>query len=291
MLDVFLKAAYARSEKEKQIDKVAFHMGRGGGGSDDWLDKFKGTPLLPKALGLLQQEIQLDQQDMAMREQRDSEMESSKQLWKMRDAVCLQKRMLDLELASSELAGFPTAPPPVGMMPEPPPEAVEVVAAPEGMPETPSPKEAAMRMKMAAEKIRANKYMPPSKENMRLLQKLQDKRKGKGFIESALTTITPEKKASVDLQKVAQLMLMQKEALNPIDFAKVIGGAGRYVGKAAKKAYGEGGEGAISKAIKGGAEGFRDVAKASPAAAAGLAAVPLVGVGAAGLGAGYMAGR
>jgi hypothetical protein len=287
MLDMFLKAAYARSEKEKQIDKVAFHMGRGGGGPDDWLDKFKGTPLLPKALGLLQQEIQLDQQDMAMREQRDAEMESSRQLWKMRDAVCLQKRMLDLELASSELAGFPAAPPPVGMMPAPPPEAVEAAAAPEGMPETPSPKEAAMRMKMAAEKIRANKYMPPSKENMRLLQKLQDKRKGKGFIESALTTITPEKKASVDLQKAAQLMRM-KEAAGVLSLPKAVWGGIRQVGRSASKGYGkEGLKGALTR----GSRRFSTIAKMSPATAAGMVAVPAAAIGAAGLGAGYMAGR
>ncbi len=241
MLDVFLKAAYARSEKEKQIDKVASHssffstnMGRGGGGPDDWLDKFKGTPLLPKALGLLQQEIQLDQQDMATREQRDAEMESSRQLWKMRDAVCLQKRMLDLELASSELVGFPTAPPPVGMMPEPPPEAVEVAAAPEGMPETPSPKEAAMRMKMAA-----------------------------------------------------QLMRM-KEAAGVLGLPKAVLGGMRQVGRSASKGYGKEG---LKGALTQGSKRFSTIAKMSPATAAGMVAVPAAAVGAAGLGAGYMAGR
>lgn len=161
MFDQFLKATYTQSERQKQVEKVAF---MGGHGQGSWIDQFKGTPLLPKALGLMQQEIQLEQQEMADREQRDAQMESSRQMWKMRDAICLQKRMLALELAASEAAAMtggdvPAAPPEVAMAPEPPPEAVEAEAAPEGMPAAPEPKEAAMRMKMAAGALALPKAM------------------------------------------------------------------------------------------------------------------------------------
>lgn len=123
MLDVFLNTVY-RHEAEKTasaaleeklrtmpadlVEKIAF----GGisatkcGDSPEakcWLDNFKGTPLFEKAVELERAEIQLEQQDIEQRMQQQTQ-----DSWTKRDALRLQKKMLELDLAL-EGAGAPAA--------------------------------------------------------------------------------------------------------------------------------------------------------------------------------------
>lgn len=70
----------------------------------DWLQKYRGTPLFQKAVALEQQKIELDAQDQehhqARRELEDQIPEFSTSA--ERDRLCLEKRILDLELATSQ---------------------------------------------------------------------------------------------------------------------------------------------------------------------------------------------
>jgi len=119
MLDVFIEQAYqAELQKtasstvrdsmryltDEQLAQVVnepeklacFHDGR------SWLDQFKGTPLLDQA-------IALEQQDLEIEAMSDQERQLSHQNWARRDALRLQRRMLELELAKSSAGA--TAPP------------------------------------------------------------------------------------------------------------------------------------------------------------------------------------
>lgn len=118
MLDQFLETLY---EAEKKADarqemvsafmnfpkeelhkiaagrvKLAYH------GDGDWLEKFKGSPLYDQALALEEQSLQLDIEEQQKRLARKAERESEDSTWDARDAICLKKRMLDLELVKSQ---------------------------------------------------------------------------------------------------------------------------------------------------------------------------------------------
>jgi hypothetical protein len=112
MLDLFLGTVY-RHEAEKTasaaleaklrtmpaevVEKIAFGLGPkcdDSGGAKCWLDNFKGTPLFEKAVELERAEIQLEQADIEQRMNMQSQ-----DSWTKRDALRLQKKMLELDLA------------------------------------------------------------------------------------------------------------------------------------------------------------------------------------------------
>lgn len=65
-----------------------------------WLDHFKGTALFAQAIALEEQEIQERAADQQRSEVED---QSRQESWRSRDALRLQKRLLELELAKQEL--------------------------------------------------------------------------------------------------------------------------------------------------------------------------------------------
>lgn len=88
-------------------DKLAFmdgpcSMKGDGSGPKSWLEGYRGTPLFDKALELERADLQLEQKDQA-RSQASSQ--ESQQTWQARDAIRLQKRMLDLDLVLAEEGG------------------------------------------------------------------------------------------------------------------------------------------------------------------------------------------
>ncbi len=144
MLDTWLKVAYDHTREEKaeadlfatmkQLPMEELHKLAMGGmcSSDrgpDWLDHFKGTPLFEQAIGLEQEDIQLE---MARKQQSDQD----RSMWDMRDQLQMKKRLLDIQLAQFEqqqLTGQPAAPPGGGGAPPGAPPAPEV-APPGGAP-------------------------------------------------------------------------------------------------------------------------------------------------------------
>lgn len=66
--------------------------------SCDWLSKYKGTPLFDQAVALEEQLLQIEAQEQQQR-QVDRQ---NQQLWEARDRICLQKRVLDLELVRAQ---------------------------------------------------------------------------------------------------------------------------------------------------------------------------------------------
>ena len=117
MLDAFLKVALKQEQtktasrqltdklKEFPLDElIALANGDltsklaycGDGGSGDWLDKYKGSALFDKAVQL---EKQLLEADAAADVKRDEERATDREVDVRRDALRMQKRMLDLDLA------------------------------------------------------------------------------------------------------------------------------------------------------------------------------------------------
>lgn len=80
-----------------------------GGDRPGWLDHFKGTPLMPKAIALLEEELKAqaaeDQDDMVRSQDRQQKSRS-------RDALRLQKRLLELELVKTQEGEASAAQPP-----------------------------------------------------------------------------------------------------------------------------------------------------------------------------------
>lgn len=133
MLDQFLAVAYEdQTEKTAQdalisrmrtlptdvVEKIAFggilESAKCGDEPRCWLDNFKGTPLFEKAVELERAEIQLEQQDIQQRMQSQSQ-----EVWTKRDALRLQKKMLELDLAVEGAGGgAAVAPPAAGGSPE-----------------------------------------------------------------------------------------------------------------------------------------------------------------------------
>ncbi len=131
MLDHFLQAAYeqdfTKTAERQLVDKLKTlpterllelandeKLGSFGctpmamGGTPDpktWLDMFKGTPLFDKALELERADLQLEQQDIQRRME-----DQAQDTWTKRDALRLQKRMLELDLAMEGAGGAEEAP-------------------------------------------------------------------------------------------------------------------------------------------------------------------------------------
>lgn len=102
----------------------------GGGESNlEWLEQFKGTPMFEQALQLEQQAINIEMMRQQTEAQRDAERKQGPDFYEMEDRIRLQKRLLGLQLASSQLGGAPGAgaPPPsaapLDVAPPPPMEA------------------------------------------------------------------------------------------------------------------------------------------------------------------------
>lgn len=106
--------------------------GSSGSHNLEWLEEFKDTPLFEQALQLEQQAIQIEQMQQQYDAQRSQEREQEPKFWEMQDRIRLQKRLLGLQLASSQLqqAGAAAAPgasagPTAGAPAPPPPSTTE----------------------------------------------------------------------------------------------------------------------------------------------------------------------
>lgn len=79
-----------------------------GDGSKSWLDGFRGTPLFEQAVALERKSLELEAADQEQRQ-------LSQQAWSQRDALSLQRRMLEIDLATQGSGGGggagPAAPP------------------------------------------------------------------------------------------------------------------------------------------------------------------------------------
>ncbi len=68
-----------------------------------WVNQFEGTPLLPQAVALERQELQMEADDLSKRSAEDAERQARSQedqaRWASRDQIRLQKKELDLQLA------------------------------------------------------------------------------------------------------------------------------------------------------------------------------------------------
>lgn len=69
---------------------------------EDWLSKFKGTPLFDQAIALVQAEMQLEMQNIQRREENREQMDAESSIWAMQDKIRLQKKMLELHLHMQE---------------------------------------------------------------------------------------------------------------------------------------------------------------------------------------------
>jgi hypothetical protein len=125
MLDQFLEHAYEGAQKTAQSNELASLMKRVGipagdllklatgqvkladlecvKSSDDstgnsWLDKFRGTPLLPQALALCEEDIKIETQQIQSRLAQPPEPE----FYTLRDQLRLRKKLLELELVKEQ---------------------------------------------------------------------------------------------------------------------------------------------------------------------------------------------
>jgi hypothetical protein len=119
--DVLFKIANGET-KLAYLDDCVKSVGGSTGGLG-WVEQFKDTPLFEQALQLEQQSIQIEQMEQQYRAQRSAERDQEPKFWEMQDQIRLQKRLLGLQLASSQLqqagaasspmaAPGPAAPPP-----------------------------------------------------------------------------------------------------------------------------------------------------------------------------------
>jgi hypothetical protein len=148
MLESFLKVASAHHQQrehrrnlselmdalpEDVLQKIATgELKLAYGDGDSWLDQFKGTPLLEKAIGLEQEGLQVKMQEKERREANDENLQETD---KARDELCIKKKMLELELAGQETQE-PPAEEPAPAPEAPPPQTSETptpVAGPPGM--------------------------------------------------------------------------------------------------------------------------------------------------------------
>lgn len=124
-----------------------------GGGASTWLDHFKDTPLYPQAIALEEEELKLE---TARQQSSQVEQVSRDEMYREQDALRIQKRLLEIELAkmqmAEESAGQPPPPPTPGM--GPPGMGAQGAGAvgdmaPEGAQDGAVGKFAAIRMKVA----------------------------------------------------------------------------------------------------------------------------------------------
>lgn len=115
--------------------------------SGDWLEKFRGTPLLDQAIALEKQDLELQMQDQQAQQHR-RQMEAELPRWDesqaARDHLRIQRKLLELELVGGpSAAAAPAAEEAVEEVAEAPAgleEAAEVAAPPEPNPEAPPAK-------------------------------------------------------------------------------------------------------------------------------------------------------
>lgn len=129
MLDSFLEVLVKNEDKRLQTVKLANDLKRlpnetlygiatgkqklAFGYSDEWLEKYKGTPLFEQAMALEKADLEAE----ISREQANAVQPDMSQFWKTQDQIRLQKKMLDLQLIElNEKDGLQMQP--GGMLPE-----------------------------------------------------------------------------------------------------------------------------------------------------------------------------
>lgn len=129
MLDAFLEVIIKKEDSRLQEVKLANDLKRlpnetlyglatgkqklAFGYSDEWLEKYKGTPLFEQAMELEKADLEAE----IAREQLHSNQPDMSQFWKTQDQIRLQKKMLDLQLIEmNEKDGLQMQP--GGMLPE-----------------------------------------------------------------------------------------------------------------------------------------------------------------------------
>lgn len=104
----FPVAELAKLAAGDETCKLAYALdcvkGDGTGGDGTWIGKYKGTPLFAQAIELEKQLIQIDMEEQQAR----AAQPPMNDAWQKRDAIRLQQRMLDLDLA---MAGSGIEPP------------------------------------------------------------------------------------------------------------------------------------------------------------------------------------
>src|SRR5690606_33338826 len=118
MLEAYLLVSTEHEEAQKEQVKMASllkqlpaedleKLARFGLISDtkeDWLEKFKGTPLYDQALALEEEDLRLEMENTAQRQQQRT---ISEQYYSAQDKLCVQKRLLELQLRRSEAGSDP----------------------------------------------------------------------------------------------------------------------------------------------------------------------------------------
>lgn len=156
MLDHFLKVAYAKEVQQEEdarlsallqklpvedLQKIAsgeMLCSNEGGSVRGFIGQFEGSPLLPQAMQLEQEELQAEMLRVERGledEARQREMEAGGSSWRRMDEIRIRKRLLELELAKERLGSG--APAPAAEAPAP--------AAPAGPPMEVAPKTAASK--------------------------------------------------------------------------------------------------------------------------------------------------
>jgi hypothetical protein len=150
MLDLFIQAAYEGEQKTAQSNELAQQMlavgmskddlfkvatgqvkladvdcVKASSDGDDWLTQFRGTPLLPQALALLEEDIKTQTQEIQNRLARPPEPET----WVLRDQLRLRKKLLELELVKTQEGAAASSEGPPGTLPGAVPPAPSMAAA------------------------------------------------------------------------------------------------------------------------------------------------------------------
>lgn len=129
MLDHFLAIAYKHDQDRQDSVKLASDLKRlpnetlyalatgqsklAFGHSDEWLEKYKGTPLFEEALTLEKSDLE----NQVAQQQADAARPMMDQFWKTQDQIRVQKKMLDLKLVEmQEQQGLQVGP--GGQLPE-----------------------------------------------------------------------------------------------------------------------------------------------------------------------------
>lgn len=118
MLDSFLKVAYANEKRDEEQAQLVEKMASlpedllhkivsgeeklayiGSFSDENWIEKYKGTPLFEQAIELEKQELQARMAESARRTE-DSEKFRAQDA--ARDELCIQKKLLDLQLLEQE---------------------------------------------------------------------------------------------------------------------------------------------------------------------------------------------
>lgn len=133
------KTASAPMSKEAMLMKAAYLSE-----CDDWLDKFKGTPLFDQAVQI---EEQMLQQEMEEIQNRDMNREQRESIYAQRDQLRVQKRSLTLQLLTGATGGMEEPEPEMEMAPE------EGMGAEQAVQQVEGQKAASIRFKRAMLKM------------------------------------------------------------------------------------------------------------------------------------------